>query len=159
MSSGKSRNRKGTDKRKLLFLHEIINKSVEKGKDSVIYEEEIRQYAKDKGGIQFKLFKKKGDKIEKYVGKETPKGTFNFYVVKDNKKDEQELTFEDLKKVVKNIKGLEFVVKFLKTVKLSSLGKIGRIIRSKRKSKSKSKRKRKSKSKRKRKSKSKRKRK
>ena len=32
MSSGKSRNRKGKDKRKLLFLHEIIIKRVEKGK-------------------------------------------------------------------------------------------------------------------------------
>jgi len=136
MSNEKSRDRKKTDRKELLFFHQVTNKSVEKGKETVIYEEIIRQRPKDKGGIQFKLFKKKGDKIEKYVGKQTPKGTFEFYIVKNNKKDSQELTFEELKKVVKKIKELEFVSKFLKNVKLDSGRKMSR-----RKSKSKGKRK------------------
>ena len=100
-------------KTNLTYLHKVHTAELKAGK-MVKVEEELRDGPR---GVSFKLFKKTGDKTEKYVAKQKEDGTFELYIVVGDKKDSQTLSKADLIKEIKKIKGLEFAIKYLASAK------------------------------------------
>nr|QBK88339.1 MAG: hypothetical protein LCMiAC01_00030 [Mimivirus LCMiAC01] len=116
--------KKGSTKREPAHLKHLYKRSSSdlKGDKVVTLEESLIDGPK---GISFKLYKKNGDKIEKYTGRQNPDGTFTLWIVKGGVKDKQEkIGIDDLMTIIKKVKDLAFVVKYMK----KNAGKISRMI-------------------------------
>ena len=95
------------------YLHVKTAKEVKNGK-VVIHEEEVKH--KD-GVLVFKLYKKSGDKIERYHGKMNADGTFTLTQGVKGDKESKTMTKTDLLKELKKHKDLEFAEKYLANLK------------------------------------------
>ena len=95
------------------YLHVKTAKEVKNGK-VVIHEEEVKH--KD-GVLVFKLYKKSGDKIERYHGKMNADGTFTLTQGVKGDKESKTMSKTDLLKELKKHKDLEFAEKYLANLK------------------------------------------
>ena len=99
---------------KIVKLHKVHQKEV---KNSIIteHEESIIDGTK---GLTFKVFDRKGDDKEKYLGKSNNDGTFDLIHIKNEEKNKMDkLSTQELLKELKKIKSLKFVVDYLETLK------------------------------------------
>lgn len=91
-------------------IHQKHSKNVVKGVVSE-YEEHIIDGDK---GLKFKLFTREGDNKERIVGKLDENGKYRLITIKNaEKKEETDLTLEELLKLVKKNKALQFVTDFM----------------------------------------------
>jgi len=96
------------------YLHEVSQKTVKNG-DVMIHEEYIIHGDK---GLLIKHYHKEGDKKEKFVAKQIDDGTFVVKTMKNGTEETNEsVSKEDLMKMMKKDKMLEFGVEYLKTQK------------------------------------------
>lgn len=108
-------------KSKMIYLHSSLKKNFEGGKYTVL-EEKINHGDK---GLTFKYYSRKEGKIVKYTGKQVGPDEYEVMVTKGTSKDEEKsakdhkkgLNKKSLLEYIKKIDGLEFVSKYLKSLK------------------------------------------
>lgn len=113
----------------LKFLHQVSNVSIKDGK-KVVHEEQVIHGER---GLKFKYYHKEGDKVEKITGIQKPDGSWVIITVDGgDKKEEENVTKEDVLKLLKKEKHLAFALEYIKDVK-GGLRRMRRSSRSSRK--------------------------
>ena len=119
----------------IIFQHTKYLKTINKEKDE--QEEHDENLIDGDKGLSFKVFHRDGNSTEKYAGRRNPDGSFTLIHIRDNQRSEHVYTLQELINEIKNIKSLQFVVKYLSTLentKQTGGRRISRGIGSRRKS-------------------------
>lgn len=95
------------------FVHEVTTKEVKNG--SVVVHDEFLIHGS--GGLSFKYYYKDDKTKEKITGKMLSDGKFSVRYMVNDKKDEKEMSKDELIKEFSKNKALKFVVDYLKTQK------------------------------------------
>lgn len=99
---------------KLLFKHEVLNKTIKD--DKVVMHEELLEHREK--GIFFKHYHKEGDKTEKFIGVQNEDGTFNVRILKDGEESKMEgVSKSDLLKMLAKDSMMKFALEYLKKQK------------------------------------------
>lgn len=103
-------------KTKLTFLHFREKRDIVDGVSTLTEEEAVRDGPL---GISFKFYRKKDDKTMKVTGRQSKDGVFMVKITKDKEvtTDKSDLTLAQTLTLIKGIKELDFVVKYLSKTK------------------------------------------
>ena len=99
---------------KLLFKHEVLNKTIKD--DKVVLHEELLEHREK--GVFFKHYHKEGDKTEKFIGIENDDGTFNVRIVKNGEENKMDgVSRAELLKMLAKDGMMKFALDYLKKQK------------------------------------------
>lgn len=99
---------------KLLFKHEVLNKTIKD--DKVVMHEELIEHREK--GIFFKHYHKEGDKTEKFIGIQNDDGTFNVRILKNGEENKMDsVSKDDLLKMLAKDSMMKFALDYLKKQK------------------------------------------
>ena len=108
-------------------IHYQLNNYYKEIKNGQMEEKEQSIFDGSKG-LTFKFFSRKGDAIEKYVGRKNEDGTYSVAHIVNNQKSETTLNLEELLSELRNNRNFDFILNYL-SEKQRSTGRIQNLSR------------------------------